>query len=85
MNQDIIKRVNFGIRIENLVYVAKKDKKLKFQNLTLAPIDKELVNFKHLNKKEIEYWKKYHLLVYSKLSKYLSKKEKTWLSSHLTF
>ena len=79
------KEGKFGIRIENLVYVTKKNKKLKFQNLTLAPIDKELVNFKHLNKKEIEYWKKYHLLVYSKLSKYLSKKEKTWLSSHLTF
>ena len=30
----------FGIRIENLVYVAKSKNKLFFKNLTLAPIDR---------------------------------------------
>ena len=38
----------FGIRIENLIYV-KKEKiyKFFFENLTLAPIDKELIDEKY--------------------------------------
>ena len=32
---------NFGIRIENLIYVKKEKKKFSFDNLTMAPIDKE--------------------------------------------
>ena len=42
---------NFGIRIENLIYVKKKNKKI-FDNLTMAPIDKELIDLKILNKNE---------------------------------
>ena len=57
----------------------KKNNKLFFENLTLAPIDKDLINYKLLNKKEKDYLFNYHLLVYSKISKYLSKKEKNWL------
>ena len=30
----------YGIRIENLVYVKKKNKNLFFENLTLVPIEK---------------------------------------------
>ena len=37
------KKNQFGIRIENLVYVKKIKNKLKFENLTLAPIDKMLI------------------------------------------
>ena len=37
----------FGIRIENLIYVKKEKKKKFFENLTLAPIDKELID-KHV-------------------------------------
>ena len=40
------KKNKFGIRIENLVYIKKINKKLSFQNLTLVPIEKELINFK---------------------------------------
>ena len=44
---------NFGIRIENLIYVKKKRKKKKvFENLTMAPIEKELIDINLLNKKE---------------------------------
>ena len=46
------KKDNFGIRIENLVYVKKLNRKLIFQNLTLAPIDKDLINFDKLQKKK---------------------------------
>ena len=73
------KEGKFGIRIENLIYVKKKDKKLFFENLTLAPIDKDLINYKMLNNKEKDYLFRYHLLVYSKISKFLSKNEKNWL------
>ena len=73
------KRNQFGIRIENLVYVKKSKKKLFFENLTLAPIDNDLINHNLLSKKEKNYLFKYHLLVYSKLSKYLNNNEKKWL------
>ena len=49
------KKNKFGIRIENLIYVKKQNKKLSFENLTLAPIEKDLINFKMLNKKEKDY------------------------------
>ena len=73
----------YGIRIENLVYVIKVNKKLLFQNLTMAPIEKDLINFDLLTDNEKNYLFKYHLEVYSKLSGYLNKKEKKWLSSFI--
>ena len=48
----------------------------------MAPIDKDLINFKLLTNNEKKYLFKYHLNVYSKLSKYLTKNEKKWLASH---
>ncbi len=75
------KKGKFGIRIENLVYVKKKNKKLFFENLTMAPIEKDLINFNLLTNLEKNYLFKYHLNVYSKLSKYLSSNEKKWLAS----
>ena len=75
------KKDKFGIRIENLIYVKKNKKKLYFENLTLAPIEKELINFNLLNNQEKEYLFKYHLNVYSKISKYLNLKERKWLAN----
>ena len=75
------KKGKFGIRIENLVYVEKKGGKLFFENLTLAPIEKDLINFKLLTKKEKNYLFKYHFEVYSKISRYLKKDEKAWLAN----
>jgi len=75
------KEGNFGIRIENLVYVKNFKKKIYFENLTLAPMEKDLINFKMLNNKEKNYLFKYHLNIYSKYSKFLNKSEKKWLAS----
>ena len=75
------KKGKFGIRIENLIFIKKNKNKLVFENLTLAPLDKELINFKLLNNQEQNYLFNYHLNVYSKLSKYLAKNEKKWLAS----
>jgi len=77
------KKGKFGIRIENLIYIKKYNKKLTFENLTLAPIDKDLINYKLLDNQEKDYLFKYHINVYSKLSKYLNKNEKNWLASFI--
>ena len=71
----------FGIRIENLVYVNKIKNKLYFENLTLAPIEKELINYELLNKIEKDYLFKYHLNIYSEYSSLLNKKERKWLAT----
>ena len=77
------KKGAFGVRIENLIYVKKINKKLLFENLTLAPIEKELINFKKLRKKERDYLFNYHLNVYSKLSTFLKRDERKWLASFI--
>jgi len=77
------KKDKFGIRIENLVYVKKIGRKLSFENLTLAPIEKELINFNLLTKQERSYLFNYHLKVYSKISPFLNKNEKKWLASFI--
>ena len=73
----------YGIRIENLVYVKKIKKNLSFQNLTMAPIEKDLINFDLLTIDEKNYLFKYHLEVYSRISKYLNPKEKSWLATFI--
>ena len=75
------KKNHFGIRIENLIYVKQLDNKLFFENLTLAPIEKDLINYKLLNKTEKDYLFKYHLNIYSEYSASLNRKERKWLAS----
>tara|TARA_B100000902_G_scaffold378771_1_gene412373 strand:- start:18735 stop:20429 length:1695 start_codon:yes stop_codon:yes gene_type:complete len=77
------KKNKFGIRIENLVYVKKKHNKTFFENLTLAPIENDLINFELLTPFEKNYLFKYHLNVYSNISKYLNLNEKKWLASFI--
>ncbi len=69
----------YGIRIENLIYVEQTKKNLFFKNLTYVPIDLDMINFKMLSSSEKKYLFEYHLQVYSKISKYLNKQEKKWL------
>ncbi len=75
------KKGHYGIRIENLVYIKKISSKLYFENLTLAPIEKDLINFNLLTNKEKNYLFEYHLNVYSKISKFLNNNERKWLAS----
>ena len=77
------KKGKFGIRIENLIYVKKFKKKLFFENLTLAPIERDLIDFKLLSKKEKKYLFQYNMLVYTKLSPYLKNNEKKWLATFI--
>ena len=71
----------FGIRIENL-YIVKANKNPKFLNfegLTLAPIDKRLINKYLLSADEINWLNNYHKQVFLSLKKYLTKQELEWL------
>ena len=75
------KKDHFGIRIENLIFVKKIKNKLSFKNFTLAPYEKDLVNYELLNKIEKDYLFKYHLSIYAEYSSLLNKKERKWLAS----
>ncbi len=66
------KKGSFGIRIENLVYI----KKNRFNELTIAPIEKDLINKKILNKTEIKWINSYHKKVKKNLFKFMSHNEK---------
>ena len=77
------KKNHFGIRIENLIFAKKINNNIFFKNLTLVPIEKNLINFKLLTSLEKNYLFKYHLNVYAKISKYLNFKERTWLASFI--
>ena len=65
----------FGIRIENLITVKKKRDSFKFENLTLAPIDKSLIQKKLLNENEVAWLNNYHLKVFNNLKKFMNKAE----------
>lgn len=69
----------FGMRIENLVYVNKIKKKLLFKDLTLVPYDKNLINKDLLSRLEIKYLNNYHKEVFEKLNSFLNLKELNFL------
>ena len=73
----------FGIRIENLIYVKQIKSKLFFKNLTLAPLEKDLINYELLNTTEKDYLFRYHLNVYCEYSSSLNRKERKWLASFI--
>ena len=75
------KENHFGIRIENLVYAKKIKNKLSFENLTLVPIEKDLINYQLLDENEKDYLFRYHLKIYETYSKFLNLKERKWLAS----
>jgi len=66
------KEGRFGIRIENLIYI----KKNKFEELTMTPMEKDLIKKKMLNKKEICWLNKYHTKVKKNLFRFMNLEEK---------
>lgn len=66
------KEGHFGIRIENLIYI----KKNKFKELTMTPMEKDLIKKKMLNKKEIGWLNKYHTKVKKNLFRFMNFEEK---------
>jgi len=80
------KQGKYGIRIENLVLVEEiKPPKggertmLGFETLTLAPIDRRLIEIKLLSKQELSWLNAYHQRVFTEIGPELSGSDKTWL------
>jgi Xaa-Pro aminopeptidase len=78
----------FGIRIENLVAVVSADAPQgaeqalrRFETLTLAPIDRGLIDPRRLSAGEREWLDAYHQRVYSELSPLLDDATVTWLAN----
>ena len=65
----------FGIRIENLIRVKKTRNGNFFENLTMVPIDKSLIDRKILKRNEIDWLNNYHRVVFAKLKKFMNKIE----------
>ena len=75
------KKGHYGIRIENLLYIKKNGNSLCFENLTLAPLEKDLINYDLLSKNEKDYLFRYHLKIYETYSEFLNLKERKWLAT----
>ena len=65
----------FGIRIENLIRVKKNNTGYSFDNLTMVPIDKSLINKNILEKDEINWLNNYHKDVFNNIKKFMDKSE----------
>lgn len=80
----VYKAGSHGIRIENIVVVQEDIKTdsgqfMKFETLSLVPIDLEGVDVNLLTEKERTWLNEYHKEVFVKLSPYLNEEEKAWL------
>ncbi|MFV9893254.1 MAG: aminopeptidase P family protein [Anaplasma ovis] len=72
----------YGIRIENLMYVEACGKGFcRFQQLTRVPLDKNLIDSKMLSPEEAKYVNDYHNFVYSELAPHVTATVKTWLQT----
>ena len=74
----------FGVRIENTLLIVPAETTafgdfLKFETLTLAPIDTAPIVLEMLSTEEREWLNNYHRRVYESLSPYLEGNEKEWL------
>ncbi|WP_367364521.1 M24 family metallopeptidase [Candidatus Tisiphia endosymbiont of Nedyus quadrimaculatus] len=78
----------FGIRIENLMYVKNtlQDKNyLEFDTLTLVPYAKDLIDRRMLNADEINYIEQYYQKIKQQVYPLLSISGQKWLSNQLLF
>ena len=76
------KEGEYGIRIENIIVVVEeKENQLKFENISWAPIDRDLIDSSMLNEKELNWINDYHQRVFEKLSIFLTLEEKNWLQN----
>ena len=77
----------YGFRTENLILVVEHEvtdygRFLKFETVTLCPIDLNLIDIELLDKNEVEWLNNYHKNVYNKISGFLTVDEKNWLKEN---
>ena len=80
----IYREGEYGIRVENLILCYEDEetefgKFLRFDTVSLCYIDKNLIDFSLLEKREIDWLNSYHSEVYDKLSPFLTIEENKWL------
>ena len=74
------KEGEYGIRIENILIVTEENENLfNFENISWAPIDKDLIEPSLLNSNDLKWLNNYHQTVFDKLSTFLTAEEKLWL------
>ena len=74
------KEGEYGIRIENILIVKEENENLlNFENISWAPIDKDLIEPSLLNSNDLKWLNNYHQTVFDKLSIFLTAEEKLWL------
>ena len=73
------KKNNYGIRIENLILAKVANNILKFETITLAPLEKQLIDQNLLSKEEIKWIDNYHSKVRKSLLPFMSNKQSIWL------
>ena len=73
----------FGLRIENLYVTENLNNGLKLKNITLAPYDLNLVDFKLITNYERKYIKRYHKKIYETLKPRLSNEHKKYFLTNL--
>ena len=79
----------YGIRLENLITVIKlraigEREMLTFENLTLIPYDKKLINIKSLSLEEKDWLDAYHQKVWDSLSSNIKPEAIEWLREATT-
>lgn len=84
----IYKEGKHGIRLENELLCVKNEENeygqfLRFESITLCPIDIDAIDFSIMNEDEINQLHAYHKTVFNKLSPHLSLEEKSWLQEFI--
>lgn len=77
----------YGIRTENeLLCVTNGENEygtfLKFEQLTMVPIDLDAINVEYLDKTDIQNLNNYHVMVYNTIAPFLNDDEKNWLKEY---
>ncbi|ASX28579.1 aminopeptidase [Rickettsia sp. MEAM1 (Bemisia tabaci)] len=73
----------YGIRIENLIYIKENKGWLEFETLSLVPYAKELIDVKLLNNDEINYIKHYYQKIKTQIHHLLSPAAQKWLNNEI--
>ena len=76
----------FGVRTENVLLIQEAKETecgrfLRFETLTLCPIDTTPILTELLTKEETEWLNQYHAMVYDKLAPHLNAEERQWLQN----
>ena len=56
---------------------------IKFEPLTLVPLDGSLIDKKYMNSDDVKYYDEYQQLVFDALSPYLDAEEISWLKDYI--